>query len=182
MKTIPIWVRSWPRNILNLKTVKPYPPKQCVPMLLYLPPPLPPTLGESSVRFRTSKCEHLHQGTTNSFILPQRTLPWQQMLVMSKPPDHCKLTRRRSLTWDVLFLKEQSLSVYWYTGCTQYTQVPRLQTPQDRCLDVTLAARALTICRNQTIMKLLLFHSFHTNNQCYFIFNRKDSPNKGKYF
>ena len=53
----------------------------------------------------------------------------------------------------------------------------RLQTLQDRRLDVTLAARALTICR-----KLLLFLPFNTNNQCYSIFNRLDSPNKGKYF
>ena len=36
------------------------------------PPPLPPRLVESAVRFGTPKCEHLYiQGTTNSFILPQ---------------------------------------------------------------------------------------------------------------
>ena len=34
-----------------------------------------------------------------------------------------------------------------------------------------------------TTMKLQLFPlPIHSNNQCYFIFNRLDSPNKGKYF
>ena len=73
--SIPICVRRWPRNILNLK--------QCVRMLLYLPPPLPPTLGEPAVRFRTPKCEELHQGTTNSFILPQ-TSTLAKLAVMLK--------------------------------------------------------------------------------------------------
>ena len=132
------------------------------------PPPLPPTLGEPSVRFRTPKCEHLHQGTTNSFILPQRTLPWQQMLVMSKPPD-------------VQFLKAVACLGVWEVNISSPHMFSRLQTLQDRRLDVTLAAKRLRpVSWPSWSSKCSI--PFNTNNQCYFFFNRLDSPNKGKYF
>ena len=52
----------------HLQYIKLYPLQNVSPHVLP-PPPSPPLLVESS--FRTSKCEHLQPGTTNSFILPQ---------------------------------------------------------------------------------------------------------------
>ena len=111
----------------------------------YTSPPLPPTLGESSVRFRMPKCEHLHQGTTNSFILPQRTLPWQQMLVMSQPPDG-------------LFLKAVACLGVWEVNISSphMFKTANPPGPSPRCYP---CCQEVETCK-LTIMKLQLFHSF----------------------
>ena len=77
MKTIPIWVRSWPCNILNLKTVKPYPPKQCVPMLLYLPPPYRPHWENLQLAFKVRDVN-----SSDWELLTPSTLP--QMSTLAK--------------------------------------------------------------------------------------------------
>ena len=53
----------------DLQYIKLYPLQMC----LLMSPPLyrPYSWRAASVSFRTSKCEHLRLGTTNSFILPQ---------------------------------------------------------------------------------------------------------------
>ena len=169
MKTIPIWVRSWPRNILNLKTVKPYPPKQCVPMLLYLPPPYRPHWENLQLVW-----EVWDVNISDWELLTPSTLP--QMSTLAKIGTNVKVACPNS---------QSSLMSYGLRG----TMILPTHVQDCRPSWTSAELRCYSLCCQDadpcelTTMKLQLFPPpIHSNNQCYFIFNRLDSPNKGKYF
>ena len=131
------------------------------------PSPLPPTLGEPAVRFGTPKCEELHQGTTNSFILPQMsTLAKLAVMLKRFVP---KFTKQY-----VMWTDRQWSSPHMFKTANSTGRAPSLDV-------APLAAKMLTHASWPPWSSNCSIH-FNTNNQCYFIFNRLDSPNKGKYF
>ena len=120
------------------------------------------------VSLRSPRCKHLRSGTPNSFNNAAKSLHLQHITPMSKRFVHIHKAVACPVVWEAK----------WSSPHMFKTANPPGRTPS---LDVTLLC-----CQDVDPCELTWSSNcslhFTTNNQCYFIFNRLVSPNKGKYF